>query len=470
MNIEKQISRDHQATARTVAPSSGTRPKGGIPLRADGNTNVYRYLVLFILTLIYVFNFVDRQIIAVLTEPIKADLQLSDVQMGFLTGLAFAIFYTSFGIPVAWLADRTNRVRVIAISCALWSLCSAACGFAGNFMQLALARIGVGVGEAGGSPPSYSVISDYFEPRRRATALAIFSLGVALGPAVGSALGGWAATSWGWRTAFLVVGLPGFVLAILAILFVREPQRGRLDSQPEKTSAAPETVLQLKRVILDFARNRTLMLTAFSSGISAFVGYSIGAWTPAMLMRTKGMSLAEIAVYYSVLSGVVSAVGTLGSGAFVDWAGHKNPRSYALVPAAAYAVALPFFLAALVAPDWTIALCVLIVPMTLTITFLAPALAVVQNSVPADRRSSAGALLLFVLNLVGLGGGPLYVGFVSDYASAYLGSNGLLVGLASLTPFFLLAVVLHYLTSRSLAADALASASQNTGQSEEQAI
>jgi MFS family permease len=415
---------------------------------AQARSTHYRYAVLMVLMLVYAFNFLDRQILSILNEPIKNELRLSDSEMGLLQGLAFALFYTTFGIPIAWLADRFNRVRIIAISCALWSLCSAACGLVGNFAQLALARIGVGVGEAGGSPPAHSIISDYFAPSERGMALAIYSMGIAIGPAMGAAVGGWVAAHWGWRMAFFAAGLPGILVALIVLTAVREPQRARLDSAQSQLLAVGK--VGLIEVVRDFAKNPALGLTALATGLCAFIGYGFGAWVPAMLIRTKGMNLSEIAIYYSIASGILTAAGTLGSGALVDWAGKRSAKVYALLPAFAFALSLPFFLATLVAHTWQGALAFLTVPLLLTNTFLAPALAVVQNSVPANRRSVASALLFFVLNLIGLGGGPLFVGFVSDESVARFGQDSLLVGLAALAPFFLLTVGVLLLSAKYL--------------------
>lgn len=418
---------------RTLGVSAGTGMQGVAGAQAPSQGR--RWLVLAILTAIYVFNFLDRQILSVLNEPIKAELRLSDAQMGALSGLAFALFYTTFAIPVAWLADRTSRIRIIALACAIWSACSAACGLAGNFTQLALARVGVGMGEAGGSPPSYSLISDYFGPRERGRALSIYSLGVALGPALGAALGGWVASRWGWRAAFVAVAAPGLLLALLAWRFVPEPRRGGLDPKVAEVGGG------LLDSFRDFIRNPALVAVAVTSGLSAFVGYAISAWTPALLMRTKGMSLSEVAAYYSVMTGLITAAGTLASGFAADWAGRRSVRAYALIPGLAYLIAAPFFVAALLAPGWRWTLACLAVPALLTNTFLAPALAVVQNAAPANRRSAYSALLLFVLNLVGLGGGPLFVGLMSDSLAPRLGADALRGALGLLVPLFLLTVV-----------------------------
>lgn len=412
----------------------------------------YRYLVVTILMVVYTFNFLDRQILSILAEPIRQELGLSDTQLGVLTGLAFAIFYTGCGIPVAWLADRANRVRIIAAACALWSLFSAACGMANNFTQLLIYRIGVGVGEAGGSPPSYSLISDYFAPQDRGKGLAIYSLGVPFGSMIGSAAGGWIAANYGWRAAFYAVGLPGLLLALILLLVVREPKRGALDALAEGQTAHEPTP-PLAAAVGRFFRNRTLVITALSSGLSAFVGYAVLTWAPPFLIRVKGMGLEEVALYYSLVLGITGAIGTFGAGWMVDRLSRLNPRWYAFVPAIAFAVSIPFFIGFLLAPSWPIALLFFIGPALLNNMYLAPALAVVQNAVPPAMRTVSGAILLFILNIIGLGGGPVFVGMISDGAAAGFGERSLQVGLAALVPVIALTILAHYLASRSILRD-----------------
>lgn len=412
----------------------------------------YRYLVVTILMVVYTFNFLDRQILSILAEPIRQDLGLSDTQLGVLTGLAFAVFYTGFGIPVAWLADRANRVRIIAAACAIWSLFSAACGLANNFVQLLIYRIGVGVGEAGGSPPSYSLISDYFAPQDRGKALALYSLGVPFGSMVGSAAGGWIAANYGWRTAFYAVGLPGVLLALLLLVVVREPKRGALDALAEGQTAHEPTP-PLFAAVGRFFRNRTLVITALSSGLSAFVGYAVLTWAPPFLIRVKGMGLEEVALYYSLVLGITGAIGTFGAGWMVDRLSRLNPRWYAFVPALAFAASIPFFIGFLLAPTWQLAVLFFAGPALLNNMYLAPALAVVQNAVPPAMRTVSGAILLFVLNIIGLGGGPVFVGMVSDAAAGAFGERSLQVGLAALVPVIAVTILAHYLASRSILRD-----------------
>jgi predicted MFS family arabinose efflux permease len=422
------------------------------PSGALGKASAYSYFIVGVLAVVYTFNFLDRQLMSILQESIRADLHLSDTQLGMVTGLAFALVYTFLGIPIAWLADRTHRVRIIAFACAVWSLFTALCGLATSFPMLGLARLGVGFGEAGGSPPSYSVIADYFPPQRRGVGLAIYSLGVPLGTMFGSALGAWIDKAYGWRVAFFTVGAPGVFLALAVLILVREPPRGRYDAKaPGANGHAPG--LPLPRTIGLFFGNRTLALTALSSGLTAFVGYGMLNWCPSFLIRVRHMGREDIAVYYALLVGVTGVIGTFGSGWLVDRLGRMDRRAYALVPMVSILISLPFYLLFVWAPTWPLALCFLAVPAVLVATYLAPALAVVQNAVPPAQRGTSSALLLFVLNLVGLGGGPVFVGRMSDMFKPAYGANSLQMALYALAPFYALTVLAHYAASRSIGRD-----------------
>jgi MFS family permease len=421
------------------------------PAQAKFNPG-YAYFVAILLAIVYTFNFLDRQVLAILQESIRKDLNLSDTQLGMLTGLNFAIVYTTLGLPVAWLADRGNRVRIIAVACGIWSICTAATGRASDFVQLALLRMGVATGEAGGSPPSYSLIADYFPAEKRGTALAIYSLGVPFGMLVGSAAGAWTAEHYGWRMAFVAVGAPGILLAVIAWLVIREPKRGQMDafvSGQTKHADSPSILEAIK----SYVSNPTLLLTALSSGSSAFVGYAMLNWGPSFLIRVKGMSQLEIALYYSFVSGIAMALGTFGSGWLVDRWSRRNKRAYALVPAIAFAITIPFFVAMIYAPSWQVALLCLAVPSLLNNMYLAPAITVVQNAVSPSQRTMASAILLFVLNLIGLGLGPVYVGKLSDHFKPEYGNDSLRLAMLALLPFIFLTVFAHVAASRTIKRD-----------------
>ena len=412
----------------------------------------YRYLVVIVLAVVYTFNFMDRQIMSILQEPIRKELSLSDTQLGMLTGLAFALFYTTFGVLLAWAADRYKRVWIMAAACAVWSLFTALCGMATNFVQLALSRVVVGIGEAGGSPPSYSLISDYFPPKERGVGLAIYSLGVPIGSMVGAGVGGAIAATYGWRIAFISVGLPGLLLALVMLALVREPKRGGLDPIAEG-AVAHDPAPPMMSAVASFFANRTLVLVAISSGLSAFVGYAMLNWNPSFLMRVKGMSLAQVGAYYSLVLGITGMIGTFGAGWLVDKLSLQDRRWYSWVPAIAFALTLPALAGLLWAPTWQFALLFLAAPSLLNNMYLAPALTVVQNAVPPARRTMSGAILLFILNLIGLGGGPLYVGYISDHAKAQYGEHSLVIGFAAVFPMILLTILAHIAASMSIARD-----------------
>lgn len=414
--------------------------------------SLYGYVVAVVLAVVYTCNFLDRQLMSILQESIKRDLHLTDTELGMVSGLAFALIYTVLGIPIAWLADRTHRVRIMAAACAVWSVASAACGLATGFPSLALARVGVGFGEAGGSPPAYSVLADYFPPRSRGVGMGIYALGVPVGTMIGSAIGAWIDRSYGWRMAFFAVGVPGVLLALLMLIAVREPPRGRFDAKAAGARAHAASLPLLKTIGLFFA-NRTLALTALSSGLSAFVGYALLNWSPSFLIRVRHMDRADLAVYYSLIVGVTGVIGTFGSGWLVDRLSRLNPRAYALVPMASFVLSLPFFLLFVWAPTWQLALVFFAMPALLGTMYLAPAITVVQNAVPPAQRGASSALLLFVLNLIGLGGGPVFVGRISDLLAPAHGVASLQLALYALAPVFLLTIAAHYAASRSIGRD-----------------
>jgi MFS family permease len=412
----------------------------------------YRYVVVWMLVIVYTLNFLDRQIVAILGKYISADLHLTKTEFGLMGGTAFAAFYTVCGIPVAWLADRWNRIWIMSGACALWSLFTAACGATSNFVQIGLCRMGVGIGEAGGSPPSYSLISDYFPPGERGTGLAIYSLGVPLGSMIGAFVGGRIAEAYSWRMAFYAVGLPGLLLALVMLLVVREPKRGGLDAFAEGTTEHAPTP-SMPKAIGRFFANRTLVLTAICSALSAFVGYAGLIWNPQFLEFVKGMSGKEVANYYSITLGITGVIGTFGAGWLADKLAHRDRRWFAWLPAIALAVSVPLWIGLLWAPSWQLTLLFMAGPMLLNSVYLAPVLAIVQNAAAPSERTMAGAILLFVLNLVGLGVGPVYVGWIADTVTRHQGHNALAVGYAALVPIVAVTVGAYLVLAMSIARD-----------------
>ncbi len=416
----------------------------------------YAFLILALLCLAYVLNFLDRQLLSILAKPIQDDLRISDGQLGRLGGLYFAIFYCILGVPVAWLADRSNRVRVLTVACALWSAATAACGVAQNYPQLAIARMSVGIGEAGGVPPSYSIISDYFPASRRGTALGIFNLGPPIGQALGVAFGAKIAAAYDWRLAFVILGAGGIIAAGAVWGVIKEPARGATDGQLDRIDPATilaEEAASFWATLRMFTSRPTLTLVALSAGATQFVTYATLGFTTLFLMREKGMTLQQIAVWYALVIGVCVSAGIFLSGKLIDRFAQQSPQAYGLLPGIALAVAMPFFVGFVREPAWPVALAFLAVPTFLNYFYLTPTVTLVQNSVSARQRTLAGAVLLLIMNLIGLGLGPTWVGAVSDWLRPTHPANSLQLALYSLVPFYLVAIGLDLALARRLARD-----------------
>jgi predicted MFS family arabinose efflux permease len=369
----------------------------------------YRRYVLGVLVLVYVVNFVDRQVFSILIEPIKADIDLSDTQLGFLGGVAFAFFYTFAGIPIARWADRGNRVTIVTLALVIWSGMTALTGLARGFASLMIARIGVGIGEAGCSPPIHSLISDYFPPERRATALSIYALGIPIGAAIGTLAGGWIGEYYGWRTAFLVVGLPGLAIAVLVKLTLREVPRGHSEGV-EVSAEQTESVGSVIRFMWGLKSFRHLSL---AGSLHAFVGYGVGLFLPSFFMRIHGFGLAETATYLFLI-GLTGMIGTFLGGFLGDRLGVRDKRWYAWVPGIATIAAVPFAVAFYLWEDPIVMLFLAIPGAILGPMYLGPTFGMTQTLVKPHMRALASAILLFILNLIGLGLGPLFAGFLSD--------------------------------------------------------
>ena len=434
----------------------------------------YSWFVLGMLCLIYVFNFLDRQLFATLGVFIAKDMSLTDADLGKLGGIYFAAFYTIIGIPVGWLADRTNRVRILTLACTIWSAATAGCGFSTNFMQLAISRMTIGVGEAGGAPPSYSIISDYFPAEQRGQALAIFSFGVPLGQAAAVAFGVKVAHEFGWAMAFKALGVMGIIAGIALITLVREPKRGSKDVKIDyhMDEAPPISLAEEKAKFLptmrEFFGRPAMLFTALSCGSAAFVAYGILNFTVPLLTRQKHIGDDSLALWYSVELAFIGSLGVWLSGILVAKLRSKGKAWYAIVPGIAQLVVIPFYLAFVNAPTWQLGIAFLAIPVLLNTFYLAPALAVVQNSMKPSQRTMAGALLLLVLNLIGLGLGPTFVGMMStdiflprltaDFAAlghgaaagadlAAIKAHGLQLAMFSLAPFYLIAMVFHFIAA-----------------------
>ncbi len=418
----------------------------------------YRTYVLAVLVVVYVFNFLDRQIVTILAEPIKNDLGLNDTQIGLMTGLAFAVFYTVLGIPIARLADRANRVTIISGALVIWSGMTALCGMAQNFTQILAARIGVGVGEAGCSPPAHSLIADYFPPEKRASALSIYALGIPIGSILGLLAGGWIAEFYGWRVAFFVVGLPGVLLAIIVKLTLLEPIRGMSDTSSTASQASQPPLSETLRTILG---NRTIVHIAMGGALTSFVGYGLGQWLPAYFIRLHGMGIAETATYFGLVLGVASAVGTVLGGTLSDRLGRRSTRMYAWLPAAGVLAAFPFYFVAMMANDPYVAIAILVVPSLLNSLWLGPAFGTIQNLAPTRMRALASAILLFILNIIGLGLGPFLVGVLSDLLVGPFGEQSLRYAIMIATAAYFWAGAHFLLASRTISEDLAAAAAED---------
>lgn len=398
-----------QNTASGLGVSEGSTEERERPKSAYSKP-LYRYYVLAVLTIVYAFNFIDRQLLVILQEPIKAELGLSDTQLGLLTGFAFALFYVICGIPIARWADKGSRRNIIALSLTIWSGMTAVSGMAGNFMHLLLARIGVAVGEAGGSPPSHSMISDIFKPKNRALALSVYSIGIYIGILIGFALGGWIAQTFGWRLAFFVVGVPGVVLAVLLRLTIKEPDRGWSENAPVDVSPAPSigTVIRLLWSRVSFRH------IAMAASMQAFIIYGIGNWLPSYFLRNYSIELAELGTWMALTTGLGGAIGSFTGGWLADKFGARDIRWYLWIPAILTFMIVPVLSVILLTGSLYLAL-ILTAPFHfLSAAYLGSVLAVSHSLVTLRMRALTSAVLFFVLNLIGLGLGPLIVGMMSD--------------------------------------------------------
>lgn len=387
---------DATATVRAVAASPPTRAYSGY--------------VLALLTLVFIVSNIDRQILAILIEPIKAEFGASDTAMGLLTGLAFMVFYTLAGIPIARLADRASRKSIIAASLAIWSLATAASGFARNFGQLALARVFVGFGEAGCTPPAHSLISDYFPPQRRATALSIHASGAYIGAALAFLAGGWLVTHYDWRVAFYLVGFPGVALALIVWATVREPPRGLSEQRSVIDGSAPF------REVLRFLLTQPVFIAiTIGAALQSLAGYGVMTWGPSFLSRVHGMGWTDIGLSLGWTIGLAGCLGAFTGGRLADRFGARDPRWYMRLPALQAVCGLPFLVGFMLLPTATASLICFVPYYLLSAMYLGPLFSTVQGLVGLRMRATAAAILMFIMNLVGLGLGPLVIGVLNDF-------------------------------------------------------
>jgi len=392
----------------------------GNKLAAPGLTDSSVRYGLWLLLLIYTLNFIDRQIVAVLGEDIKRDLGLTDTQLGLLGGLAFALFYTFLGIPIARIAERGNRVGIISAALVVWSGFTALCGTATSFWQILLYRFGVGVGEAGCTPPAHSLISDYVKPEKRASALALYSMGVPIGTFGGFAIGAIIAANYGWRAAFFMVGLPGVLLGILAFFTLKEPRKLGLSMPPTVKTHFGEALKELRAI-------PSYWYAVFGATIVSFLGYGHAYFLQAFLARVHGMELQERGVAFAFMVLIAGVLGTWAGGKIADSYAKRDARAYVILPAIAFALGTPFFLAAMfwpVAPgSGYIVLLWLAIPTAMNSVWYGPVYASIQGLVKPHTRATAVAVMFFILNLIALGLGPTTIGFFSDlFAAQHFGA------------------------------------------------
>ena len=373
-------------------------------------------VMLFALLLVYILNFLDRQIVNILAEPIKRDLGLSDTQLGLLAGPAFAVFYAVLGIPIARYADRagTNRVWLISLCLAVWSAMTAICGVAQNFLQLALARVGVGVGEAGCTPAAHSLIADSVPPEKRSSAIAFFGLGIPIGGLLGLIIGGVVNDQYGWRAALMLVGAPGILLAFVLPFLIRDPRRCADSTHFESTTSSKKPALSITDAAREVFASKAYLYVFIAASFTAFLSYGKGLWTISFFIRSHGLSTTEAGLAMAVALGISGIFGTWLGGKVADVFGKRDKRHILTLPAIGMAVAAPILFAGYWVEDWRVAVALLIVPTLLNAAYYGPAYGCVQGLVRPEARAIAASLVVFGQNLIGLGMGPLLFGVLSD--------------------------------------------------------
>ncbi|MBI1392988.1 MAG: MFS transporter [Alphaproteobacteria bacterium] len=443
--------------------TAGATAHGDAPEKGRG----YRAWVLFILVVVYTFNFIDRQIVGILATPIKQDLLLSDTELSLMGGLAFALFYTFLGIPIAMLADRWSRTWIMTAALTIWSGMTAACGLTQNFAQLFAARLGVGVGEAGGVAPAYSLISDYFPPETRARAISIYSFGIPIGSALGILLGGVLTSYLDWRSSFVIVGLMGLAVAPLFRLTMREPPRGAFDRAT--ASVQPAKISDVIRTLTSKPSFWGLSLGAASSSM---MGYGLIFWLPSFFIRSFGDALPGFfawlpsgltpanagpvlyaSYFYATILFVGGIVGIWFGGVVADRFGPGRKAAYALTPAFAFVATLPFFIVGVLSTNLWTAFPAFLALQALSLVWLGPVITAFQHLVPPNMRATASAVFLFINNLIGIGLGNLAIGALSDVLAARYGDESLRYAIVSGAVFYLIAAGLFVAVSRRIDRD-----------------
>lgn len=404
--------------------------------------NRSRGLLMTFLIIAYTLNFIDRQIAGILAEPIKNDLHLTDKQLGLLGGTAFALFYTVLAIPIARIADRSDRSVVLTIGLALWSVATAVCGFAQGFVQLFVARMAVGIGEAAGVAPAYSLLTDQYPIERRARAMALFSLGIPLGSALGVIFGGLIAAKVDWRMAFIVLGIAGLLFAPLYKWGVRDPgHRHR------------ETAASVGEVFALISRKPTFWLMSFAAGIGSLISYGLAFWIPSFMARSFQLELVDRSLIYGTIVLVGGVAGVWLGGVVGDRLKQARPAAYALVPTVTYALCLPAFLLAFSSNSIAATALLFIIPTALSLAWLGPVIGAINSLVPAHMRATASAMFLFINNLIGLGLGTFVIGTISDALKGQFGDEALRYSAMTTTLLYVLSALLMGLAALRLPRD-----------------
>lgn len=418
------------------------------------STAARRYAMVM-LAIVYMFNFIDRQILAILLPAIREEFQVGDTILGFLTGTAFALFYVTLGLPIGQLADRWNRRNLVALSLAVWSGMTVLSGFAQNIVQLTLARIGVGIGEAGCSPPAHSMIADYYPPEQRATAMGFYTLGISAGIMFAYLAGGWVVQNIGWREALLIVGIPGVLLAVVFRFTVAEPRRG--ESEDRAHSGQQPSLAAVFHFLLG---RRSFVNMAFAAGLSSFVGYSVVNFFPSFVVRSFGMNVALLGVWLGLIIGLAGGLGFFGGGYLTDQLSKGGRKQGFRFLAIISVVSAVFYVGVFITNSATASLVLLVIPSVLANFYLAPVLAQTQSLVSLPMRAVASAIVLLVINVIGLATGPLLTGLLSDILGASFGDQSMRYALLLVTTVLLPWSGWHYYRA-SLSIDAdLARASE----------
>ena len=410
--------------------------------------NTQATFALIMLAVVYAFNFIDRQILVILQESIKADMGLSDAQLGLLSGFSFALIYVTAGIPIAYWADRGNRKNIVSLALFVWSGMTALSGLAQNYTHLLLARIGVGLGEAGGSPPSHSIISDYYPPEKRGTAMSIYSAGLYFGILLGYVIGGTVADALGWRATFMLVGLPGVAFALLLAALVKEPSRGRWEE-----SGANSYKPTLRKTLGTLAGYRSFVLLAAATGVSNIAGYGSANFSPSLYLRVHDLSLTEVGLLLALAGGLSGMIGTFLGGWLGDRLGKRDMRWYLWVPMFGGLLSQPLSMVFFLTDSTAVAIVFQFMATMCFSTFLGPCLAISHTLVHPAMRAFTSAVLFFALNLIGLGLGPLTTGLISDALEPAYGLDSLRYALVIVSLIGLSGVALYYAASRYLLED-----------------